>query len=175
MSTAPPVLHHTFFPNVDTTLLRAVSLTLLFPEAYNEDFDIKIPLLLKHAIIWLEDHIFCIISTSYSYWCHHLNLTIHRCQVVLPLLPFRDRYFHSEGFPLCTTGPTISRLPYRHPLEMRSSFKVKWTTLSRLPGLFNDIRLPIYLLTFTSVTRRLHMFHVQHKYFKGYVFSGFPF
>jgi len=59
MTTAPPVFHHIFLPNVDTTLLPAVPLTPPFPETYNEDFDIKNPLILKTAMIWLEDHTFC--------------------------------------------------------------------------------------------------------------------
>ena len=40
-------------------------------------FGFKLPLILELAMIWLECHISYIIPMGYSYWCSHLNLTIH--------------------------------------------------------------------------------------------------
>ena len=67
-------------------------------------FGFKPTLVMNHTIVRLDDRMSCNNSTSYSYWCSHLNQTTHIA-------------WSSNQFPysvtLGTQGPTISRLSTR--------------------------------------------------------------
>jgi len=71
-------------------------------------FDFKTTLILNSAIVWLDDHMSCNSSTSYSCWCSHLNQTTH--------IAWSSNHF-PYSVTLGTKGPTISRLSTRAPFR----------------------------------------------------------
>lgn len=72
-------------------------------------FGFKLTLILNHAIIYLDKHIFCNNSSDYSYWSSPLTAAFHKALVLYHLPPSVTQF---------KKGIIIFRLPTRPRLKV---------------------------------------------------------